>query len=291
MADERLAGRADEDRPAQGRKLAQPGDQGEVLLCGLGEADPGIDDRERRVDPRVLCPREPVRKLCPDVGHDVAVSEVLRVGLHRPGRSAHVHEDDGDARARRDVPHPGIAREGRHVVNDRRAGGKRRLCDDSFRCVDRDGHGQAGCQRLDDGNDPPNFFLGGDFGGAGAGRFPAHVDDVRALLDHPLARPHGGVGGRVSPPVGERVRSDVQDPHHQGTGGEVEAPAAPGEDERRQAGAGAGSSDETPAAGRVDARVMTSSIWAESSVSRSRRSSARALRTWKCSFRSDLARS
>ena len=56
-------------------------------------------------------------------------------------------------------------------------------------------------QALDDRDDPADLFLIGDLCVSGARGFPAHVDDVRALGDHPLGMGQRRVGGIVLPAV------------------------------------------------------------------------------------------
>ena len=48
LADEPLARRAHQHRPAQGRQLLQPRQQGQVVLQPLAEADAGVDDQTAR---------------------------------------------------------------------------------------------------------------------------------------------------------------------------------------------------------------------------------------------------
>ena len=67
---------------------------------------------------------------------------------------------------------------------------------------------------FDDGKHPCHLDLGGDPGGAGAGRLAADVDDGRALGDQLDTVLDSAIAVQEQSTVGERVVGDVDDTHH-----------------------------------------------------------------------------
>src|SRR5213075_2735626 len=63
--------------------------------------------------------------------------------------------------------------------------------------------------------DAPLFLFDADVDRAGAGGFPADVDDVSPRIEHPQPGGDGGLRRGVLPAVAEGVRGDVNDAHHE----------------------------------------------------------------------------
>ena len=83
----------------------------------------------------------------------------------------------------------------------------------------------GGTDRGEDRDDAADLLRGVDRGVARPGRLPADIEQVGTLVDHSARLVDGG-GHRIATAyqsvAGERIRRDVEDPHH-------ERPFAPGE--------------------------------------------------------------
>ena len=78
-ADESLAGRADQDRPAQRREGVEVGQQRPVVLGGLGESNPGVEHDPCTVDAAFDCRLVALPELVANLRHHVGIE---RAGLH-----------------------------------------------------------------------------------------------------------------------------------------------------------------------------------------------------------------
>jgi hypothetical protein len=74
--EEALARRAHEHGPSEPPQLPQPVQQGEVVLRGLREADPRVDEDALGVDPRRHAAVEPGGEELVDLGEDVVVGRL-----------------------------------------------------------------------------------------------------------------------------------------------------------------------------------------------------------------------
>ncbi len=89
LAEERLARDAEHDWAPERDQLVEPGNQREVVLDGLAEADAGVEHHARFRDPLGDRERQPRLEERLDVGDDVVVPRVV---LHRARLPEHVHE-------------------------------------------------------------------------------------------------------------------------------------------------------------------------------------------------------
>jgi hypothetical protein len=114
------------------------------------------------------------------------------------------------------------------VIDDRGTRADRGRHDGGLGRIDRDGHVQRCTDALDDGHDAGHFRVCVDRRGPRSRRFPADIDDQRALGDHRRSTIQRSVSLQVASAVGEGIRRDVQDAHHDGPA-EVQGPveAAP----------------------------------------------------------------
>ena len=209
-AQEALARGADDDRPAELDDLVQAGEQLEVVVDGLAEADAGIEPDSLARDAvrdRML---EALGEKRADVGDDVAVA---RIALHRARLAEHVHEADVAAALGDERRHPGVAAQRGHVVDERGAGVERSGRHRRLRGVDRQARARAR-EALEDGHHAAQLLGLADRIGAGAGRLAADVEDRGALLDERPAVCDRGRRVEPSAAVGERVGGDVYDAHH-----------------------------------------------------------------------------
>ena len=123
-----------------------------------------------------------------------------------------MHDDEGDAGVGDGRDHRGVGEAAADVVDEGRAGGEGLLGDGGAHGVDGDGDALGG-QAADDGDDPAQFLVLVDPGGAGAGGLAADVDEVGALGDEVEAVLDGGRGVEPAAAVGEGVGGDVDDSH------------------------------------------------------------------------------
>ena len=100
---------------------------------------------------------------------------------------------------------------GRDVVDQVAPASQGRLGHRRLHRVDRDP--DVARQRLDHRDHPGQLDLFGHGLGPRAGRLTPDVDDVGPLGHHVEPVGHGGLGGQVAPPVGERVRRHVENAH------------------------------------------------------------------------------
>ena len=119
------------------------------------------------------------------------------------------------------------------VVADDRAGLGRLADHRGPPGVDRERQVEAGRQRLDGGHDPLELLGLGDLV-AGPGLHPADVEEVGAVGDQLLGLAQEGVEVEVGALVEERVGGAVEDAHHDGPVGDVEAVGAEGQQHNRR---------------------------------------------------------
>src|SRR2546421_5230735 len=103
-------------------------------------------------------------------GHAV----IGRVGLHRLGRSLHVHADVAGTHFADDSPHGIVNAIGGDVVDDARASLKSGASERGFHSINGDWDLDASCEQLDNRYDPAQFFRFGYWGRAWASRFSAY---------------------------------------------------------------------------------------------------------------------
>ena len=176
-ADEALARRPDDDRPAELPQLAEPAQELEVVLDGLAEPDPRIDPDPLLGDPRADGDLDPLGEERLHVVDHVVVGRGL---LHRARRPLHVHQHHVAAALRADRRQLRVRAQRGHVVDDLGAGVERRLGDRGLRGVDRDRRVQRRRAPRAPGATRASSSSADDLAGAGTGRLPADVEEVGA---------------------------------------------------------------------------------------------------------------
>ena len=173
---------------------------------------PGSTQTDDAVDPRGLCGVDAFDQEPGDLVHDVVVRRLV---LHRPRLTLHVHQHDPDAAVGDDVEQLGVDAPRGDVVDDGRTGihGCHRDC--GLRRVDAHGHIGLRRQARDDGDDPAELLGRVDGLGPGPRRLAAHVEEVGAGVDQRETVLDRSTDVEEPATVGERVRSDVHDPHDQ----------------------------------------------------------------------------
>ena len=209
----RLRDVPNQDRKAERLELADARHRLKVLLEGLAEADPGIEDHMIVWNSGLARDGERTSEeglhVLDDVPRRIDVGSV-------------VHDDDGRAMSRGDGGDVRLALEAPDVVDDARARAERRLGRPCLVGVDRDRRGAFACgETLDHRKHAGDFFIGANLRGAGPCRLATDVENVRALGDHDPGMGEGGLHRGVAPAVGEAVGRDVEDAHHQRTLAEV----------------------------------------------------------------------
>lgn len=146
------------------------------MIDGLAEADAGI-----KHDPLARHARgeRHVHPFGEERAHVIDDVVVVRVVLHRPRLTTHVHETHVAPAVGHERRHVGVAQSG-DVVDERRARVERRLGHDGLHRVH--GHARPGRREsLHDRHDAAAFLLGGHHGSARARRLPADVQDAGAV--------------------------------------------------------------------------------------------------------------
>ena len=213
-AEHALARDAHEQRAPQLGQGGEPGEEGQVVLQGLAEADAGVEQHPLLGHAGIDRRREPRGQVVAHLPHHVAVA---RVALHRAGVAAHVHQADGRPALGHRRQQGRIGAAGRDVVDQREArvqgGGRHRR----QRGVDRQGERRRRHpQRAQDARQARELDVGVHRVRARARALGAHVADRGAVGGHPLQPRERHL--RVDRPraAPERVGGHVEDPHHAG---------------------------------------------------------------------------
>ena len=214
--EEALAGGSDDDRASELDEPADPGDELEVVVFRLAEADARVQPhpllRHARGDDLSQPPLEERAYLVDDV-------LVARRDLHRRRISLHVDEADVGTGLGDDADHVGVPAQGRHVVDEAGAELERPPRDPGLRRIDRDRSREAALpERLEHRDDASELLVHGDRMRARPRRLAPDVDDRSTLGGQALGMGDGR--GRVleCPPVREGVGSHVHDAHHRRAG-------------------------------------------------------------------------
>ena len=205
--EEPLAGRADHHREAGGDQLVEVGQQGEVVLDGLAEADAGVDPDlldpggDGRLGPVDEEGRAPRRRRRRSGGRPASSGGRPACASPRSRRRA------GGGRDR--------ASDGRHVVDQRGAGGDGGLGHRGVAGVDAHPHVRRPAPRST-GTTRRRSSASADRLGARAGS-TRRRRRRRRRPRRPAARPWATAASwsSAAPAVGERVGGDVEHPHHQ----------------------------------------------------------------------------
>ena len=155
--------------------------------------------------------RRAFRQVIAHLNDNVVIDGVI---LHGARLTLHMHDDEARIARTRDLDHRWVAKT-RHIVDD---GGTRLHTGARNLGVARvDAHADARPSELANNLDRTReLFCDRHLGGARTRGLTAHVDDLRTLLDHALRECDGCIMGIVLSPVGERIRRDIQDAHHDG---------------------------------------------------------------------------
>ena len=137
-AEHALARHPDQHRAPQLGEPRHAGQQGEVVLQRLAEADAGVEDDPLLGDPGIDGSLQARGQVVPHLRHDVLVRRVL---LHRARVAAHVHEADVGAALGHQRQQARVEPAGGDVVDEREAGVEGGLGHRGQRGVDRQGSG------------------------------------------------------------------------------------------------------------------------------------------------------
>ena len=212
-ADEALARGAQHDRTAKGGDAVEVGQQQEIVLERLAEADAGVEQDLCLAHAGGKRRRHALLEEDDDLADHVVVAGI---DLHRPRLAEHVHETHRTAALGYERRHVGVAAQRRDVVDDGGAGVERGASHGGLGRVDGDGGRRAGRQPLDHRHDARQFIGDRHRLGAGPGRLAPDVEDRRALGGQQQAVRHGGVGVGVQATVGKRIGGHVDDAHDAG---------------------------------------------------------------------------
>ena len=166
----------------------------ERLVGGLAQVEAGVEHDPVGRDAGRL---RPVGPLDQEVAHLAQQVVVVRVGVGDARGEADVGGDDRRARGRAHGQVVGVG-EAADVVADDRARGVAGGGDRGPGGVDRQGHVEAGVERLDGRDHPVELLLLGHVG-TGAGLDPADVEDVGPFGDQLLGPAEEGVEVPVAP--------------------------------------------------------------------------------------------
>ena len=102
---------------------------------------------------------------------------------------------------------------GTNIIDHLRTGSHCLTHDDRFAGIDRNRDIKLSCQALDDRDNPVEFFVNRNPGGAGTGRFSADIEYIGAFGNQ-VSR-MGNCSSRFieSATVGKRIERDVDDAH------------------------------------------------------------------------------
>ena len=125
-----------------------------------------------------------------------------------------MHQDGTGTGLGHDLGQGGITLETPDVVDQHGAGRESPSGHFGLGGVDRERHRQSVRERLDDRRDATPLLLGIDRREPRPGRLAPDVDDGGAGCLQGLPLRHGGEMRREPSAVRERVRRDVEDPHH-----------------------------------------------------------------------------
>jgi hypothetical protein len=211
-AQKRLTGGPYNHGPTERDDLIQARKQLEVVIDRLPEANPRVEHDPLLCHPFPDRERHPILEEGRNLADHVLVSRSL---LHRPRLSKHVHQAAIGAGSGDHACHVGVPAQGAHIIDQRRTRFDRRPRDSSLRRVDRDlGCAVTTTQRLDHGEDSAELLRSRHGRGSRPGRLTSDVQDCSALLLQLASVSERRRRVEVQPAVRERVRRDVDNPHH-----------------------------------------------------------------------------
>ena len=210
----RLAGGPDHYRTTELGELVKTRKHLEAVRGFLREAKTGVHQHVLLGNARTGGKGHALAHLVQDLVDHLGVDRLL---IHVTRATPRVHQHDGHAVPGNDCGQIGLVSQTADVVDERRAGRERGIGCRGFVGVHRDRHLNARGQCLDYGEHAAAFLGLGRRLRAGPGGLAADVEQVGAVLDHPYTCIDRGGGVEELAAVGERVRSDVDDAHHQRT--------------------------------------------------------------------------
>src|SRR5690606_16812230 len=209
VAEEPLAGRGDEQRVPEGEDGVEAGQEGEVVVGALGEAEARVDDHAVRGDAARQDGLHARVQLVDDLADHVVVGAPDVGALQQ---AAPVHDHEGRPGGGHHGDHGRVGESAADVVDEGGPGDEGLFRDGGPHGVDGDGDALRG-EAADHRDDPPEFLGLVDAGGAGAGGLAADVDEVGALRDQVEAALDGGARVEPAAAVGEGVGRHVDDSH------------------------------------------------------------------------------
>ena len=241
-AQELLAGGTDDEGQAQGFEFGQAAEEFEVVGSGLAEAESGVEPELVTADALRLGISDLALKERKDLGDDIGINGVQG---QVTGATRQVHQEERDPAGGDEGGHGGVIGQAADVIDERGTGIEGSAGDFGFVGVHGEGNGgHLGGEAGDDGKDTSQL-LGGRQGGliaegSRAGALTSDVQEMRTVRDEGMGVGDGILDALVQTAVGERVRGDVQDAHHEGLfaakrlpvsihGLVVQAHAAPGD--------------------------------------------------------------
>lgn len=187
----------------------EAGEEGEVVVGSLGEAEPGVDDHAVGGDAALQHGVHARAEFVDDLGDDVLVRAFHVAALQQ---AAPVHDDEGGAGVGDHGDHAGVGETAADIVDERGARREGLLGDGGAHGVDGDRDALGG-EPPDHGDDALEFLGLVHSRGTGAGGLPADVDQVGALSDQVEAVLDGGRRVEPAAAVGEGVGRHVHDAH------------------------------------------------------------------------------
>ena len=204
---------ADYDGAAETGEFGKARENFKILLVLFSKPDSRIEQELRFGEARAFRARDRLAQSGRDIPDYVARERPL---LHRPRRSAHVHEDQRRAGVSRNFREARVGAQRRNVIENFGAGIEGRFRDLRTSRVHGHRNAQLAPQLLDYGQNAPKLFLRGNRSGAGARRFAADIEDVRAVVLELQCARDGCFRIEIFSAVGETIRRDIQNAHDQG---------------------------------------------------------------------------
>ena len=218
-----FAGNGNHDRVAQARKLLEVAYELESLRSRFAEARARVDADALRRHAGGLEHGRLVAQVIAHLGDHIVV---LRVLLHGARLALHVHDHHAAIAFGGNLHHGRIA-EARHVVDDGGAGFHARLRHSGMTGVHAHADALLG-KGAHHGKHAGRLLLDAHLGRPRARGLAAHVDHMRALIEHLLRPGQRRLGRVVRAAVAEAVGRDVEDAHdHRFTRIELERAAFP----------------------------------------------------------------
>lgn len=223
VAEEGFSRYADEKWAGEGREGFQPREKCEIVCGGFPKTNSWIEGDAHRVEAGRYRPLEGVSKKFPNLGDNIVVAWSR---LHGSRRSLHVHHDHSGTRLGGEGRHFRIPAQAGDIIDDVRASLQSSAGDKGFGGIDGNGNLGRAAESLDDRKNAPGFLFGRNSLTAGAGGFPADVENFGSFGNEREALRAGGFGIEKLPAVRKRIGRGIHNAHDHGAAREVEFAAA-----------------------------------------------------------------